>query len=112
MENKVNMIEPLLERVEQYSKTSFELLKLRSINKMADLCSTLISRILLTIVISLFIITLNIAASLWLGEVTGKNYYGFLLVASFYFVIGIILIIIHPFIKTKMNNSILTQLLN
>jgi len=112
METKANLIEPLIERVEQYGKTSFELLKLRSLDKTADIASTLISRLFLVVVISIFAITLNIAISLWLGELLGKNYYGFLVVASFYGLTGIILFFIHPLIKERANNSIITQLLN
>ena len=112
MEAKANLIEPLLERAEQYSKTSFELLKLKSLDKTADVTSTLISRLLLIIVLSLFALTLNIAIALWLGDILGKNYYGFLVVASFYGLVGIILFFIHPLIKARINNSIIAQMLN
>ena len=112
MEAKVCLIEPLLERVEQYSKTSFELLKLKSLDKTADVTSTLISRLWLAIVVALFALTLNVAIALWLGDLLRKNYYGFLIVASFYGLIGIILFFIHPLIKARINNSIITQMLN
>jgi ABC-type dipeptide/oligopeptide/nickel transport system permease component len=112
MEGKATLIEPLLERVQEYSKTSFELLKLKSLDKTADVASTLISRSLLTIVLSLFALTLNIALSLWLGDVLGKNYYGFLVVASFYGLAAIILFFIHPVIKAHVSNSIITQIRN
>lgn len=112
MEAKSNFIEPLLERAEQYSKTSFELLKLKSVDKTADVTSTLISRLLFVIVLSLFALTLNIAAALWLGDLMGKNYYGFLLVASFYGLISMIVFFVHPFIKTRLNNSLITQILS
>ena len=110
MEAKVNLIEPLIERIEQYSKTSFELLKLKSLDKTADISSTLISRLLLVIVLSLFALTLNIAIALWLGDLLEKNYYGFLIVASFYGLTGIVLFFIHPRIKECLNNSIITQM--
>lgn len=112
MEGKTSLIEPLLERVQEYSKTSFELLKLKSLDKTADVASTLISRSLLTVVLSLFALTLNIALSLWLGDVLGKNYYGFLVVASFYGLAGVVLFFIHPVIKARVSNSIITQIRN
>jgi hypothetical protein len=112
MEAKANLIEPLLERVEKYSKTSFELLKLKSLDKAADLTSTFTSRLFLAIVFSLFALTLNIAIALWLGDLLGKNYYGFLIVASFYGLTGIILFFIHPLIKERIRNSIITQMFN
>ena len=111
METQTSVIEPLLERAEQYSKTSLELLKLKSVDKTADVSSMLISRLLIVIVLSFFVLTLSVAAALWLGELLGKSYYGFIAVASFYGLIGIILFFIYPFIKTRVNNSIISQLL-
>jgi hypothetical protein len=112
MEPTISLIEPLLERAEMYTKTSIELLKLKSIHKTADITSTLISRLLLTIVLSLFVLTLNIGVALWIGDLLEKAYFGFLVVAAFYALIGIVLFFIHPIIKSRLNNSIITQILN
>jgi len=112
MEAKISFIEPLLQRAEEYGKTSLELLKLKSLDKTADVVSTLISRLLLVLVLSFFALILTIAIALWLGELLGKNYYGFLIMALFYGLIGIILFFNHQFIKSRVNNSIIAQLLN
>ena len=112
MEDKSSLIEPLLEKAETYGKTSFELLKLKTLDKTADVASTLASRSLLTIVISFFAILINIGIALWLGDLLGKNYYGFLIVAACYGLAAIILLIIHPFIKSRANNAIIKQLFN
>ena len=112
MEAKANLIEPLLERAHEYSKTSFELLKLQSLEKTAEVTSSFISRFLLAIFVSLFALTLNIGVALWLGDLLGKNYYGFLVVASFYGIIGIIVFFIHPLIKERVSNTIITQMRN
>ncbi len=112
MEAKSHLLEPLLESAEAYSKTSFELLKLKSLDKTAAVTSTLISRLLLVIVLSFFALTLSIAVALWLGELLGKSYYGFLVVAGFYGLSGIILCLIHPSVKARVNNSIITQMFN
>ncbi len=112
METKVKIIEPLLERVEQYSKTSLELLKLKSIDKTADIASSLFSRLILVIVLAFFTFTLNIGLALWLGELLGKDYLGFIVVAGFYGLVSIIVYYIHPSIKSKFSNSIITNMLN
>jgi hypothetical protein len=112
MEAKTNLLEPLFERAEEFSKTSLELIKLKSIDKTAAVTSTLISRLYLIVALSLFALTLNIAVALWLGDLLGKDYYGFLIVASFYGLIGIVLFSVHPLIKKRINNSIISQLLN
>lgn len=110
MDSQTNLIEPLLEKVETYAKTSFELLRLKALAKTADVTSTLFSRSLFILLVSFFAFTINIAVALWLGDVLGKNYYGFLIVAGFYALASIILLIVHPSIKTRVNNTIIRQL--
>lgn len=112
METKPNVLEPLLDKAEAYSKTSFEILKLKTLHKTADVASTLVSRSLFTLIVSFFALTINIAIALWLGDLLGKMYYGFLIVASCYALAAIILLIMHPYIKTRVNNAIIRQLFN
>lgn len=112
METTLNLTKELLERAERFNKTSLELLKLKSVDKTADVSSTLFSRVLLLIAFSFFVVMLTVAIALWLGEQLDSAYYGFLAVAIFYGVLGIILYSIHPWIKRKMNNSIIKQMLN
>ena len=110
MDSQTNLIEPLLEKVETYAKTSFELLRLKALAKTADVTSTLFSRSLFILLVSFFAFTINIAVALWLGDVLGKTYYGFLIVAGFYALASIILLIVHPSIKIRVNNTIIRQL--
>lgn len=112
MESKAFLLEPLFERVEEYGKTSFELLKLKSVDKTADIASSVTSRVLFTVIVFLFAITLNTAVALFLGDMLGKAYYGFLAVASFYGLLAIILFFIHPNIKGYVKNKIILKMLN
>lgn len=107
------ILEPLFEKAENYAKTSFELYKLKTINKSANIISSFISRGIVIILLSIFIVTANIGAALWLGDLLGKSYYGFFCVAGFYGVIGaIVYFFMHNFIKKRVSNSIISQLLN
>ena len=112
MENKSNLLEPLLERAEALGKTSYELIRLKSLDKTADVSSTILSRLVLVITLSIFFLILNVGASLWIGELLGKNYYGFLVVAAFDGLLATILYFAHPRIKTHINNFLVSQLLN
>ncbi len=112
MESETNVVGPLIERAEQYSKVTIELAKLKLIDKSADVSSTLLSRLFLTIVMVIFTITLTIAIALWLGDLLGKNYYGFLLITLFYGLIGVVSVLIHPLIKARISNMIIAQILN
>lgn len=112
MEPQTNLIEPLMDRVEAYGKTSLELLRLKALAKTADVTSSLLSRSLFILLVSLFIVTLNIGVALWIGDLLGKNYYGFFIVAGFYALVSVILLVVHPSIKKSVNNTIIKQLFN
>lgn len=109
METKAGLFEPLLERAEHYSKTTLELVKLKALDKTADVLSAIASRILGGVVLAGFVVILSIAAALWLGEVTGKNYFGFLIVAAFYGLVGITLLASRSAIKARIYNSIIAR---
>lgn len=113
MEDKINLIEPLFEKAEAYGKTSYELLKLKALDKTAEVVSTFVSRGAVVLVISIFIIIINIGVSLWLGDLLGKQHYGFFCVAGFYGLIGgILYFLMHNRIKKSVSNSIISQMLN
>jgi len=112
METKANLIEPLLEKAEQFGKTNLELLKLKSVDKAAEVGSSLISNTLLLLAFSIFLLVLNIAIALWLGDLLGKAYYGFSLVALFYGLVLSVLFFMRKSIKASVRDSIITQILS
>lgn len=113
MEVKINFMEPLLERVEAYSRTSIELVKLKTVNKTAEIAGTFVSRGAVVLVLSIFTVIINIGFALWLGDLMGKSYYGFFCVAGFYALVGLVLyFFLNESIKTQVSNSLRTQMLN
>ena len=102
----------LLASAERYNKRNLELLKLKSVDKTADVASTFVSRGFLAIVLSFFMITLSIGASLWIGEILGKTYYGFFVISTVYAVLAVILVIVHKPIKKIVGDSIVGKMLN
>lgn len=112
-EDKIMFMEPLFARAEQFGKTSLELIKLKTIDKTADVASTLISRGAAILILTMFTIIVNVGIALWLGDILGKTYYGFFCVAAFYGIVGIILYFFtHKWIKKSISESIITQILN
>lgn len=113
MEDKINFLEPLIERAKEYTKASFELYKLQILDKIASTVSSFISRSIVVVILFLFLATLNIGVALWLGELLGKLYYGFFCVAGFYAIMGGVLYFwMHEWIKKRISNSIVLQMLN
>jgi len=111
METVKTFIEPLLHKAEAYSKTSFEIVKLKALDKTATVVSTLISRLAVAVLIMFFVLALNIALALWLGDLLGKSYYGFLIIAAFYGIAAIIVFAVQPRLKTRLSNAIIKMAL-
>jgi len=112
MNDKKTFIEPLFERVEAYGKTSFDLAKLKAVDKGADIASTFISRGVMVPVFLIVTIFINIGVALWLGDLLGKVYYGFFCVAGFYFIVGSILYFLRNRIKRQVSDLLILQILN
>lgn len=90
-EQQTNVLESLFERTNDYLETRIELAKLKAVKKSSEVLSAVVSKILLGIVLCFFIMVLNIAIGLWLGELMGKNYLGFFALAGFYLIAGLII---------------------
>ena len=102
----------LYEKAENYTKTSLELIKLKTVSAAADVLSTLTSRIAVGAVVAFFILFLNIGISLWLGKELGEYFYGFFIMALFYLVVAIIMAKTqNSLIKTPIGNMIISSIL-
>lgn len=113
METTPNVIEALLEKAEQYGKTSLELFKLKAVEKTSDTISKLFVYGIVAAVILLFAIAVNIGIALWIGDLLGKSYYGFFCVAGFYAIAGCVLFFwMKDTLKTKVGDSIIIKMLN
>jgi hypothetical protein len=71
-----------------------------------------ISRFVLLTTVLVFVLTLNVGVSLWLGELLGKIYAGFLVVAAIYGVLVVVLMLTHLRLKNRINDTIISQMLN
>ena len=112
METPASLIESLYERTESYGKTTFELSKLKSLETTTQVVTSLVARLSVIMMISLFALILNIGIALWLGELLGRSFYGFFIVAAFYLVAAIILhFFLHTWIKKPLSDLIITQAL-
>ena len=112
MEENIKMIETLLEKATEYGKTSFELIKLKTLDKTTDIVSTLIPQSFVFIAIMSFILFINIALALWLGDILGKVFYGFIAVAALYGFSAIVIhFFLHKWIKKHIRNSIIKMVL-
>ncbi|HLG33788.1 MAG TPA: hypothetical protein VI757_02825 [Bacteroidia bacterium] len=112
METPASIIETLFEKAEAYTKTTYELSKLKSLKTSTRVATSLISRLSVIVMLSLFALVLNIGVALFLGELLGKYYYGFFIVAAFYLVAGIVFhFFLLKWIKKPLSDLMITQAL-
>lgn len=112
MSSKATTIEILFEKVEDYTRTTVELAKLKVIDTSADVASSLISRLTIAIVFAMFLLLLNLGLSFWIGELLGNFYFGFFIMAFLYLVLSIVLYSYKDqWIKMPVSNFIITKML-
>ena len=112
METTANSIESLFEKAETYGKTTYELSKLKLLQTTTVVVSSLLARLSVVIMVSMFALILSIGVSMYLGELLGKVYYGFFLVAAFYLLSGLVLhFFLHKWIKEPISEIIIKQAL-
>ncbi|MCH8546520.1 MAG: hypothetical protein LAT54_07285 [Cryomorphaceae bacterium] len=110
MESTKKIIESLIGKTESYGKIKYELLKLKALDKTSDVTSRFLSRTLLFFTLSFFVLFINIGLSFWIGELLGKVYYGFAVIAGVYGLISIVLIITHKSFIRNVKNKVIFQL--
>lgn len=90
MKEDPSLIDTLFKRVTEYTVTYIELIKLRMIKKITEVISSILPDIIISALLIVFLLFLNLGLAFWIGDLLGKVYLGFLLVAAFYFVLGCI----------------------
>ncbi len=102
----------LLSESKEYIETKAELWKLRAVDKITEIASSLASRLVIFIVVMIFCIMLSIAIALWIGDWLGKSMYGFFIVAAFYGIAGLILYFYgNKLIKAPLGNKLVQAML-
>lgn len=102
----------LFERIASYEQTTLELIKLSFVDKFAEIVSSIVFQIIIGFLIFMFALTLNVGAAFWIGDLMGKTYLGFFMVAFFYAIITSILFSFGSnLIKERLVNKLIVVLL-
>jgi hypothetical protein len=111
MEEQTKIIESLISSATQYAKTSFDLVKLNAIEKTVDTTSSIVPTLIAISLFVTFLLFVNLGLSLWLGEILGNTFYGFLIVGGFYGVASLLIyLLFFEAIKKRIGNIIVKQL--
>lgn len=109
METNPTLIEALLASIEAYVKTTYQLTKLKAIEKLTLILTSLMSWLITGVVLLLFALFSSIGLALYLGDLLGKSYYGFFLLAIFYLFLGTI---VHFFLVKKLRKGVANLIMN
>jgi hypothetical protein len=91
MENQSPSFGTLFEHAGEYLETRLDLLKLQAIDKASDAASSAVSRLAIVLIGVFALLLLNVGLSLWVGDLVGKDYLGFFIVAGFYILLAVII---------------------
>jgi hypothetical protein len=112
MEDHTKIIEPLITRITDYSKTTYQLIILKTLDKTSDIGSSFIAHTIVLVLMLTFIIFLNLGLAFWLGIILGEMYFGFFAVAAFYGIAGLFFrLFMHKWLKGRIRNSIIRFML-
>ena len=112
MKDQATLIETLLENATDYGKTSFELIKLKAVDKSSDVLSSLVPQSVMFVLYVSFMLFLNLGLAFWFGEMLGRIYYGFFVLAAFYCITGLIFFVfMRKWLKELVCNYIIKQVL-
>ena len=103
----------LVDQSKEYLETKIELTKLKTIDKSADVLSTIVAMFSMILVGFLLILFICVALALYLGKMLGDYYYGFLIMGGFF---ALLLLIIYVqrkrWIKNPIANGLINKMLN
>jgi hypothetical protein len=111
MEDNTKLFETLFERAADYGKASFELAKLKTLEKTSNVVSSFMPRSVAVILFASFLLFVNLGLAFWLGEILGNTFLGFFVVAGFYGIISLIVyFFIHKWLKRLFFDYFIKQL--
>ncbi|WP_445958089.1 hypothetical protein [Yeosuana sp.] len=105
-------VDVLYEKAKKYTETSAELLALKTVDKTADVLSSLTSIVLIAMIVAMFTLFINVGLSLFIGNLLNEYYLGFFIISAFYLVLALVLYVYKDkFIKIPVANLIIVKLL-
>jgi hypothetical protein len=111
MENKVNLLESLLESTIEYGKSSAELVKLRALHKTSEITSSALPHLVVYVVVIFCVLFISLGLALLLGTILENAFYGFFIIGVFYGITGLLMhFFMHKWMKRKFGDFMVKQL--
>ena len=113
MEENAKLVKSLLERAVDYGKTTYELEKLKLVDKGSVVAFSFFFHSVVFFLATISLLFISLGTAFWLGMILGKTFYGFLIVAGFYGITGIVFYLcMYKWLKKIVCNLIIKRILN
>ena len=110
---ETKQIEVLTESIKLCASTNYDLSKYEALERLSTISSVFISHVLVGIIAFLFILFLSFSLGFFFSVLVGNSYGGFGVIAGFYMIVGIILLLSRKkFIESPIRNRIISKALN
>jgi hypothetical protein len=107
------MIDSLYEKAEAYGKTTILIAKLKALEVTTVVVSRLAKSLAIVMALIMFLLVFNLGIAIWIGELLGKYYLGFFIVAAFYLLLAIVVnLFLHSWIKKSITRFIIINALD
>jgi hypothetical protein len=104
-------ISMLVDKIEEYSNSTVELFKMKAINKASDILSTVMSKIVIIMTVTLSILITSVGLALWLGSFFGHTFLGFFIIGGSYAFIALLFAFFsNKVLKKPINNALISQM--
>ena len=110
-ENK--KVEELTESVKNYINTNIELIKLQLTERISVVVPSLLSSLIMAMILLIFVLFISIVAGFYFSKLFGDFTLGFGIIAVFYLLLGIILLIgKKKIIENPLRDKIIKKIIN
>lgn len=107
----VGKLEEITESLKSYINTNYELIKHKAIERFTVILADLISDFLVGILVFLFVFFLSLWAGFYLSTRMGDNSSGFAIIAGFYLLVGLLMILLRQKVVEKpLRNKIIRKI--
>ena len=106
------LIESLFGKSKEYVENRIDFYKMKVVDKSASIISSIVAGVALFLVFFIFFVLFNIGLGLLIGDLVGRSWAGFLILAAVYAIAGLVIFSgREKFVKTPIINKMIQKFL-
>lgn len=107
----MNQVEALFEEFKDYVSLRLQITQLKYSSKTSLVTSSVLTYMLISMVVFFFVLVLTIGIALWIGNLLGEWYLGFLIMAGIYLMLSLVIFTFrNRWIRIPLNNLIIKEI--